>query len=143
VGFAAEDFSTPPSRAYHLRGKKIRIPDNYFTREELGTYQAGYTRNTTTGVLETTYQPWTGGFRQELVYTNNPAWVFYDILTNVEYGLGDFIQDTDIDIYEEQSLSKLIINLKTLYEDEWKELNLINTSIKLPLTISLSSKEMI
>jgi len=48
---------------------------------------------------------------------------------------------TDIDLYEEQSLSKLIINLKTLYEDEWKELNLINTSIKLPLTISLSSKD--
>ena len=35
----------------------------------------------------------------------------------------------------------MIINLKTLYEDEWKELNLINTSIKLPLTISLSSKD--
>ena len=48
---------------------------------------------------------------------------------------------TDIDLYEEQSLSKLIINLKTLYEDEWKELNLINTSIKLPLTIFLSSKD--
>ena len=48
---------------------------------------------------------------------------------------------TDIDLYEEQSLSKLIIDLKTLYEDEWKELNLINTSIKLPLTISLSSKD--
>ena len=99
VGFAAEDFSQPPSRSYHLRGKKIRIPNNYFTREELGTYQADYTRNTSTGVLESTYQPWTGGFRQELVYTNNPAWVFYDILTNKEYGLGDFIQDSDIDIY--------------------------------------------
>ena len=48
---------------------------------------------------------------------------------------------TDIDLYQEKSLSKLITNLKTLYEDEWKELNLINTSIKLPLTISLSSKD--
>jgi hypothetical protein len=47
----------------------------------------------------------------------------------------------DIDIYEEQSLSQLIINLKTLYEDEWKKLNLINTSIKLPLTLSLSAKD--
>ena len=48
---------------------------------------------------------------------------------------------TGIDLYNEQSLSKLIINLKTLYEDEWKKLNLINTSIKLPLTISLLSKD--
>ena len=47
----------------------------------------------------------------------------------------------DIDLYEEQSLSQLIINLKTLYEDEWKKLNLINTSIKLPLTLSLSAKD--
>ena len=30
--------------------------------------------------------------------------------------------------------------MKNLYEDEWKKLNLINTSIQLPLTLSLSSK---
>ena len=98
-GFAAEDFSNPPSRAFHLRGKKIKIPDNYFTREELNSSEALYTRNTSTGIKESTYQPWTGGFRSSLAYTNNPAWIFYDILTNKEYGLGDFIQETDIDIY--------------------------------------------
>ena len=47
----------------------------------------------------------------------------------------------DIDLNNEQSLSNLITSLKTLYEDEWKKLNLINTSIKLPLTVSLSSKD--
>ena len=39
----------------------------------------------------------------------------------------------------EQSLSQLIINLKTLYEDEWKKLNLINTSIKLPINFIIIS----
>ena len=34
----------------------------------------------------------------------------------------------------------MIFKLKNLYEDEWKKLNLINTSIQLPLTLSLSSK---
>ena len=47
----------------------------------------------------------------------------------------------DIDLNDEQSLLNLITSLKTLYEDEWKKLNLINTSIRLPLTVSLSSKD--
>ena len=34
----------------------------------------------------------------------------------------------------------MIFELKNLYEDEWKKLNVINTSIQLPLTFSLSSK---
>ena len=33
------------------------------------------------------------------------------------------------------------IYLKNTYEDEWKKLNLINTSIQLPLTLSLLSKD--
>ena len=97
--FSAKDFSSPPARAYHLRGKKIAVPDNYITREELSSNQAEYTRNSSTGDRESSYQSWTGGFRQELVYTNNPAWVFYDILTNTRYGLGDFLKTSDIDIF--------------------------------------------
>jgi hypothetical protein len=46
----------------------------------------------------------------------------------------------DIDIGDEKSILKLISDLKNFYEDEWKKLNLINTSIQLPLTLSLSSK---
>ena len=46
----------------------------------------------------------------------------------------------DIDIRDEKSILKLISDLKNLYEDEWKKLNLINTSIQLPLTLSLPSK---
>ena len=44
-------------------------------------------------------------------------------------------------VYENQKLFKLIDALKTIYEDEWKKMNLINTSIKLPLTLYLSSKD--
>ena len=35
----------------------------------------------------------------------------------------------------------ILENLKNLYEDEWKKNNEINTSIKLPLTISINSKD--
>ena len=46
----------------------------------------------------------------------------------------------DADLQNEQYISRLIFELKNLYEDEWKKLNVINTSIQLPLTFSLSSK---
>ena len=113
VGFSAQDFETPPARAFHLRGKKIKVPSNYFTREEIGSTEARYTRviNTDETVsVDSSYVPWDGTFRGDLtqdvnhpnfnaVYCNNPAWVYYDILTNPDYGLGDFISEDDIDIY--------------------------------------------
>ena len=45
------------------------------------------------------YVVWDGSFRNE-VYCNNPAWIFFDLLTHPEYGLGDFLTEEDIDIYE-------------------------------------------
>lgn len=39
---------------------------------------------------------WYGNF-QSGVWTDNPAWIFYDILTNSRYGLGDFIQTQFVD----------------------------------------------
>jgi predicted phage tail protein len=110
VGFTAEDFATPPQRAYHIRGKKVKVPTNYFTREETGSNQAKYTRNKTTGADTSAYVTWDGTFRGDLesntpainqskVYTNNPAWIFYDILTDREIGLGEFIDEADIDKY--------------------------------------------
>ena len=49
----------------------------------------------------------------------------------------------DINILTKTKLNNdyKISELKNLYEDEWKKLNIINTSIKLPLTISISSNE--
>ena len=46
-----------------------------------------------------------------------------------------------IDIINEDDLSNIIKSLKQLYEDQWKKNNEINTSIKLPITISINSKK--
>ena len=109
VEFSAEDFSSIPSRSYHLRGKKVKVPSNYFTREELGSNQAKYTRHKTNGTDTGSYVTWDSSFRgdvgsshavnQPKVYTNNPAWIFYDILLDKEIGLGNFLKETDIDKY--------------------------------------------
>ena len=34
----------------------------------------------------------------------------------------------------------ILENLKNIYEDQWKKNNEINTSIKLPITVSINSK---
>ena len=45
-----------------------------------------------------------------------------------------------IDLKNKNEVQKLIVELRNIYEDEWKKNNEINTSIKLPITISLNSK---
>jgi len=54
-------------------------------------------------------------------------------INNVKY--------SKVNLNNEKDLNKILENLKNIYEDEWKKNNEINTSIKLPLTISLKSKD--
>ncbi len=75
----AAQFGNVPSRSYDIKGLKILIPDNY---------------NPTTLVYTGS---WSGTFAASKAYTNNPAWVFYDLLTNTRYGLGNFVDSTQID----------------------------------------------
>ena len=47
----------------------------------------------------------------------------------------------EINFQNEDEINKLILSLKNIYENEWKKNNKINTSIKLPITISVNSKD--
>ncbi len=47
----------------------------------------------------------------------------------------------NINIKNKNDLSILISELKIVYEDFWKEKNLINTSIKLPISVQVDSKD--
>ena len=49
--------------------------------------------------------------------------------------------DLNLDLYENKDADKLIIALKELFEDYWKSKNEINTSVKLPLTISVNNDD--
>ena len=44
-----------------------------------------------------------------------------------------------IDINNSQNIKSIIENLKIIYEDHWKNINQINTSIKLPLKVKIKS----
>ena len=92
VRFSSKDFAQMPTRSYHLQGKKIKIPSNYTTREK-STVVNPDVSNLYNGL-------WDGTLKSRKEYTNNPAWVFYDLLTDPRYGLGNFIKQTDIDLYQ-------------------------------------------
>jgi hypothetical protein len=47
---------------------------------------------------------------------------------------------TNINLNNEKDFQAILENLKNVYEDYWKKNNEINTSIKLPLTISINSR---
>lgn len=94
VTFNARNFANTPARTYECYGLKVLVPNNYTTREQLGL-----TNGVFPNVDEMYNGIWTGTFADKKVYTDNPAWVFYDILTNNRYGIGEFIQDSEIDKY--------------------------------------------
>lgn len=81
----SSQFPNIPTRAYHVRGRKIRIPANYDPS----------TRTYATTGTGTSGGAWDGTFKT--VYSNNPAWVFYDMTTHRRYGLGKLVDELVID----------------------------------------------
>jgi len=76
--FDAEAFGGKiPKRSFHIKGRVVRVPVNYDP-----------TTRTYSG-------PWDGTFK--LAYTNCPPWVYYDLLLNPRFGLGDRITGNQID----------------------------------------------
>ena len=87
VSFSSRQFDGVPKRSYLLEGKLVKVPSTYTPREYSDTGIAKYEGF------------WDGEFRDTLFYTDNPAWVFYDIVTNNRYGAGKWLEESDIDKY--------------------------------------------
>lgn len=113
VGMAmdAQYFSSIPQRAYLLDGLLCQIPNNYdpFARTYAGD--------------------WSGTFQVQ--WTNNPAWVLYDLLSNPRYGVGRDINVLAVDkwsFYEAaQYNDQLVPNGRGGYEPRFTCNCVINT----------------
>lgn len=69
VKFDSEYFSSIPARTYDLLGLRVKVPSNYDTRTRKYTGM------------------WDGTFKTD--WTDNPAWILYDVVTSKRYGLGN------------------------------------------------------
>ncbi len=77
VKFDSEYFSNIPTRTYDLLGVKVKVPSNYNTRTRQYTGM------------------WDGTFKVD--WTDNPAWILYDVVTSKRYGLGNRLGDFGAD----------------------------------------------
>jgi predicted phage tail protein len=77
VQIDASQFTNIPTRSYDLMGRIIQVPTNY--DPIAGTYS---------GIWDGTFKP---------AWSNNPAWVFYDLVLNNRYGLGSRVNASQID----------------------------------------------
>ncbi|WP_312670835.1 DUF1983 domain-containing protein [Pseudescherichia sp.] len=72
-----DQYTDTPNRTYHLRGLIVDVPDNYdpVTRTYSGL--------------------WLGGFKK--AWTNNPAWIFRELVKNERFGLARRAGYIDVD----------------------------------------------
>lgn len=77
VSVDSSQFSAIPTRGYDMKLLRVKIPSNYdpVTRVYTGL--------------------WDGTF--VVAWTDNPAWCFYDLLTNERYGLGTYVPAAQVD----------------------------------------------
>ena len=87
----AEQFSSIPNRSYRIRGMKVQIPSNGTVDQDTGAISyAG---------------AWNGTFGSA-VWTSDPAWILYALLTNTRWGLGDHITASQLDKFAFYSASQ-------------------------------------
>lgn len=72
-----DQYRDTPSRTYHLRGLIVDVPDNYDP------------------IIRTYSGLWTGGFKK--AWTNNPAWLFRELVKNTRFGLARRAGYIDVD----------------------------------------------
>ena len=98
-------FSSIPRRSYDCKLKKVRIPSNYSPTDQWGKDRRYYDSVTkfdnTVKDFKLVYEgDWDGSFKPELEWTDNPAWILYDLLINQRYGMGQHIEPADINKWE-------------------------------------------
>jgi len=76
----SQQFSQIPNRGYDVKMLKIKIPSNAAVRADGSLTYSG---------------TWDGTF--QVAWSSNPAWCFYDLITNTRYGLGTFINVAQVD----------------------------------------------
>lgn len=72
----ASQFQSVPTRSYDMYGRIIKVPSNYDPATRIYS-----------GVWDGTFKP---------AWTDNPAWVFYDLVLNDRYGLGHLVNATQV-----------------------------------------------
>ena len=97
-------FGSIPNRTYDCKLKKVKIPNNYFPTidgKDKRYYETTQEFRDATANKKLVYEgDWNGSFHTDLRWTDNPAWILYDLLTNNRYGMGNHIDANKINKWQ-------------------------------------------
>ena len=94
-------FSDIPNRTFDCRLKRILVPSNYnpLNEDENFKDKRYISKKSEYSYDNLIYEgDWDGTFK--LSWTDNPAWILYDLLTNQRYGLGRYLDQSQINKWE-------------------------------------------
>lgn len=101
--FDGKNFSNIPERSYHVRLKKVLIPSNYdpVSRKYDGPWDGLFLGQSDS--LESVHSI----ADRDKRWTDNPAWIFYDLLHNARYGVGKYgLEEENIDKWQLYKVAK-------------------------------------
>jgi len=109
-----------PTRAYHIKCKKLLLPSNYDPVNRIysgvwdGLMKGQDNDSVSVHSISDDFKQW----------SDNPAWVLYDILYNARYGVGKYgLEEFDIDKWQLYKVAKYCDELvETSYPIETKNL---------------------
>jgi predicted phage tail protein len=109
-----------PQRAYHIKCKKILLPSNYDPVNRIyngvwdGLMKGQNNDSVSIHSISDNLKEW----------SDNPAWVLYDVLYNARYGIGKYgLEESDIDKWQLYKVAKYCDELvETAYPIETKSL---------------------
>ena len=93
----SRSFGSIPSRIFDLKLKKIRVPSNYNPIHSDGSDKR-YLKSSSDTKRNVYNGIWDGTFK--IAWTDNPAWILYDLLSSKRYGLGQYIDEEKIDKWD-------------------------------------------
>lgn len=99
----SRNISQIPPRSYDARLKRVFVPSNYYPLRPDGSDKRRYkTAEDFAAAASEDLQiydgNWDGTFKES--WTDNPAWILFDLLIDPEYGLGSFVDARQINVWE-------------------------------------------
>lgn len=98
----SRNFGQVPQRSYHVKLKKVLIPENYdpITRKYNGAWNGLF-------LGQKDYEDIISIEEENLRWSDNPAWVFFDVISNPRFGVSKYgLTPEDIDKWQLYKIAK-------------------------------------
>jgi hypothetical protein len=99
----SRSFDSPPQRTFDCKLKVVKVPSNYFPTDQVDKDLRYWDKSQ--DIINLSEEDrriykgdWDGTFKYE--WTDNPAWILYDIITSSRYGLGEHLREEQVNKWD-------------------------------------------